>query len=165
VPSDLVKAFGKDEFSRSLRTSDERAARKLARSVIAEWARQFEEARSKPDLSTADAETLARAYYHDREREDQLERDHRPIAAHRDASIEKAMLRFGKRMRQAKGIAVDPLEILNLALDELGNFELSGMALDARQIRLRELRAQLTRREYALIAHGAERLIHERGLP
>ncbi|KPQ00270.1 MAG: Site-specific recombinase XerD [Rhodobacteraceae bacterium HLUCCA12] len=165
VPSDLVKAFGKNEFSKSLLTSDERAARKKARSVIADWERQFEEVRQKPDMSSADAETLARAYYIQHEQADLAERDHRPIAARRESSIEEAMRRIAARTRQMKDTTIDPFKMLDHALDEIGNFDLSGMAFETRRFRLRELRAHLARREYALITHEAEALIDELSLP
>ncbi|ETD82012.1 DUF6538 domain-containing protein [Rhodobacter capsulatus] len=164
VPTDLVNAFGKDEFSKSLRTSDERVARKQARTVIAEWEHQFELARLKPELSTADAETLARYYYHQGEQADQAERDKRPLAGHKDAWLDEAVSRFSVRSRQANA-NIDPLKALNLVLDEISNLDLSGMTQEHRQIRLSELRAHLASREYALIAHEAEHLIESRSLP
>ncbi|WP_444462240.1 DUF6538 domain-containing protein [Rhodobacter capsulatus] len=164
VPTDLVKAFGKEEFSKSLRTSDERVARKQARTVIAEWEHQFEQASRKPELSTADAETLARYYYHQQEQADLAERDKRPLAAQKDAWMEEAVGRLAARLRQA-GANADPFKALDLLLDEIGNLDLTEIAQEHRRIRLDELRAHHFRREYALIAHEAEHLIESQSLP
>ena len=127
VPTDLVKAFGKEEFSKSLRTSDERVARKQARTVIAEWEHQFEQARRKPELSTADAETLARYYYHQQEQADLAERDKRPLAAQKDAWWEEAVGRLAARSCQS-GANVDRSKALDLMLDEIGGLDLTEMA-------------------------------------
>ena len=94
VPTDLAKAFGREEFSKSLKTADERTARKLARQVIADWERQFEDARRKPDLSTVDVETLARHYYLKRQQDDLQERDRKPTAAQWEAMTHEAVTRM-----------------------------------------------------------------------
>lgn len=165
VPTDLSKAFGKDEFSKSLKTTDERMARKLARQVIADWERQFEEARRKPDLSTVDVETLARHYYLKRQQDDLQERDRKPTAAKWEAMTHEAVTRMIAKSDQNPAKLSDPTELLNLALDEIASLDLSNMHYEHRQIRLRDLRKHQVTRNYALVSHEAIALIEAMSLP
>lgn len=165
IPADLAKAFGKAEFSKSLKTTDQRTARKLARQVIADWERQFDEARRKPDLSTADVETLARHYYLQREQEDLQARDRRPVASQQESLTDQAMTRMIAKSAQNPDILSDPLAMLNVALDEIANLDLSDMNFEHRQIRLRDLREHQRTRNFALITHEAIALIDTMSLP
>lgn len=165
VPTDLVKAFGREEFIKSLKTSDERTARKLARQTVVEWERQFELARRKPDLSGADIETLARSYYVEQQQADLEKRNQMPLARDREALEQSARARLTAIQRDVPASQNERLRLLDNALDDLAALRFEDLTREARNVRLNELREHLARREYALITHEADALIKREDLP
>lgn len=165
VPSDLAEAFGKSEFIKSTKTTDERTARKLARATISDWEKEFEKAREKPELTTVDAETIARYYYHKRQVADLEHRDTRPVAALRGQTFDSRLVGLVMSAMKSTPEHLDPLAILNDALSDIKNLDLSSLDLETRQTRLNELRKHLSKREYTLIAAEASQLIDDLSLP
>lgn len=139
VPTELVEILGKKELVKSLGTKEENEAKRLMWPVVDEWNRQFDDLRSRRELTGADkAEAVWQHYGGTLERDEQsrlLIRTEDQIANMTGDPIDKAVMR---NMRKFDALA--------------------------RRVKLDEMRKHLTIGETALIDHEIDDFINRNRL-
>lgn len=139
VPTDLVDILGKKELVKSLGTKEENEAKRLMWPVVDEWNRQFDDLRSRRELTDADkAEAIWQHYG------DTLERDEQS----------RLLIRSEDQIANMAGDPIDKAVMRNMRkFDAL-----------ARRVKLDEMRKHLTIGETVLIDHEVDDFINRNRL-
>ncbi|MER9203031.1 site-specific integrase [Mesorhizobium sp. M0933] len=167
VPLDLVDIAKTTTRKKSLRTKDETDAKRLLWPVVEAWRREFDDMRSRRDLTDADkAEAVWQHYSAELTRDDQA-RVNRPTREQIDAAT-KAVMAQADRGELAGN---DPLAVLDATLEIHTMRAVGTYDAERRSILASTMRKHLATGETALIEHEADayiienKLLVERGTP
>lgn len=152
IPTDLVAHYGTTTRKKSLRTKDLKTAKELVHPIIAVWIAEFEDVRSRRNITADDKSYATWQHY-----EATLERDasaRRTFPLNDDIEAEKA--RIMERAHSGQIANNDPLTIFDATLD----LEVLKKAREfdtlTRRAKLEALQKHLTLGEAALVAHEVD---------
>lgn len=160
VPEDLVSTLKTQTKKLSLKTKDEAEAKRRLWPVIAEWQREFDDLRTRRALIPADREHAVWDHYTDTLERDDAERSALPG----DTEIEAAEADVMGRVDRGEVFGIDPLSLLDAALDIMVLQKAGLLSAQARRIKLAEMRKHLAKGETALIAHEVDDYLHKNRL-
>lgn len=156
MPQDLVSVIGTTTRKKSLKTTDEGAAKRALWPVIDRWRREFDDLRARRVLSDKDVSGAVWDHYTGSIARDEVERSNRPT----DAEITEAKDAAIKRVQQENMNTDDPLAMLDAALEiqvmQDRRKGATGIDAQARRKKLSELRKHLATGNTALINHEVE---------
>jgi hypothetical protein len=168
VPKDLQARIGKAEVWRSLRTKDQRDARRLAPAVLADLHAEWEDMRRRRSPASVDVHRIARTFY---DRELDLDRQRRARLPEADElEVEQARLldpghlarlsaELGSRNGKDLGLAVMDASLEFAVMRDAANMDEAN-----RKVLLATLRDHLRRGETVLVRSAADEAIDREGL-
>ena len=160
VPEDLVSVLKTQTRKRSLKTKDFAEAKKRLWLVIVEWQREFEDLRNRRTLTEADREHAVWDHYKAVLERDDTERSNMPG----QTEIEVIRANLLGRVEGGEVVGIDPLSILDAALELMVAQNAGQMSTDARKAKLAEMRKHLAKGETALIAHEVDEYLRSNRL-
>ncbi|MFN2308030.1 MAG: DUF6538 domain-containing protein, partial [Paracoccaceae bacterium] len=113
MPADLVSAFKRKEFTKSLETTDYAEAKKLGRIVVAGWEQDFADARDQRHLSEDEMRFAVMEHYQAQLSRDDFTRQNLP----RVDEIEAARQNLIARAKRHELEVEQPLAMLDASLD------------------------------------------------
>jgi hypothetical protein len=168
VPKDLQDRIGKAEVWRSLRTKDQRDARRLAPAVLADLHAEWEDMRRRRSPASVDVHRIARAFY---DRELDLDRQRRARLPEGDqleveqarlldpGYLERLSVEFGSRNGKYLDLAVMDASLEFVVMRDAANMDEAN-----RKVLLATLRDHLRRGETVLVRSAADEAIDRKGL-
>ncbi|KAB2883990.1 MAG: tyrosine-type recombinase/integrase [Albidovulum sp.] len=160
VPEDLVPILKRKTKKLSLKTKDEKEAKRRLLPVIAEWQREFEDLRARSTLVSADREHAVWDLYTAVLERDETERATRPGQADIDAATAELLSRADRG--EIKGF--DPLAILDVTLELQVAQKAGELSSNFRKAKLADLRKHLAKGETALVAHEVDEFLRQNRL-
>ncbi len=149
VPTDLVEQVGCEVRKKSLRTKDENEAKKRLWPVIEAWRAEFEDVKSRRDITADDKAHATWQHYEATLERDEQQRQHLPTKADIDAA-------WGKAIDQANVIGIDAsskFALMDAGLDVMVLKAQGEYEAKARQVKLEHLQRHLRDGDTALIDH------------
>lgn len=149
VPTDLVEHIGCEVRKKSLRTNDENEAKKRLWPVIEAWRAEFEDVKSRRDITADDKAHAAWQHYEATLERDEQQRQHLPSKADIDTA-------WGKAIDRANVIGIDAsskLALMDAGLEVMVLKAQGEYEANARQVKLEHLQRNLRDGETALINH------------
>lgn len=167
VPLDLVEVVGAKELVKALGTKELSEAKRLMWPVIQAWHSEFDDLRTRRNLTQDDQAHAVWDHYSAATNRDETARGKVPSAD------EVASLRRGvvDAVRRGEVDTSDPEAVMVASLDFIVARDMPKIAADHRAAKLAALRLHLTKGETALIADDVDdylrrnRLLVERGSP
>lgn len=152
VPVDLVEIVGKKELVKALGTKDEAEAKRKMWPLVEEWNRQFDDIRSRRNITPDDKAVAVWQHYTTvLQRDDQARRD-MPTPA----DIEAEKTKIIDRANAGEIPNTDPLTIFDATLDLEVMKNARQFDEHTRRTKLDALQKQLMTGETALIAHEVD---------
>lgn len=152
VPVDLVEIVGKNELVKALGTKDETEAKRKMWPLVEEWNRQFDDIRSRRNITPDDkAAAVWQHYATVLQRDDQTRRD-MPTPA--DIEVEKT--KIIDRANAGEIPNTDPLTVFDATLDLEVMKNARQFDEQTRRTKLDALQKHLVTGETALIAHEVD---------
>jgi integrase len=160
IPSDLTDVLKRTELTKSLGTKDLGEAKKIARSVLDQWEREFVQLRQRRDLTEADLHAAMSSHYVNQLERDELFRLGLPTEKEIDAAKEAAVERVN-----ADGIDIaDPLAVLDVSLDFLVLERKLALDIERRKALAHDLKKQVANGQTELVRYAADSFIAENNL-
>lgn len=160
MPKDLVPILNSQTRKLSLKTKDEKEAKRRLWPVIAEWQREFDDLRTRRTLVPADRENAVWDHYTAVLERDDEERGN--MAG--EAEIEVARHEAIGRVERDEIKGIDPLALLDATLELQLAQKAGEVSAYSRKVKLAELRKHLAKGETALIAHEVEEYLRQNRL-
>lgn len=148
VPTDLVEILGKKELVKSLGTKDEHEAKRLMWPVVEEWNRQFDDLRSRRELT--DADKAHATWQHYETTLDRYERAQKSLPTQDDIENEKSLIMQRAHSGEIKN--TESLTVFDATLDLEVLKRAKQFNEDTRRNKLEALKQQLSNNETALIS-------------
>ena len=152
IPLDLVEIIGRKELTKSLGTKEETEAKRLVFRVVEAWNLQFDDLRSRRDITDGDKADATWTHY-----SGTLDRDdaaRRLMPTHADIDTAKAKLLAKADRGEIKGD--DPLAMLDATLDVQMLQHARRLNGEARKAKLAHMRKHLANGETALVNHAVD---------
>lgn len=149
IPSDLVRHIGAEVRKKSLRTKDENEAKKRLWPVIEAWRAEFEDVRSRRNITADDKAHATWQHYEATLARDEQQRQHLPTKADIDAAMASAI-------DQANIIGIDTsskLALMDAGLEVMALRAQREYEANARKVKLEHLQRHLQEGETALVDH------------
>ena len=160
VPLDLREIVGAEFRKKSLRTKDRDEAKRRMWPVIEEWNREFDDLRSRRNVSVEDRDRAGWDHYSGALERDEIARQHMPTPDEIEKAREDAVATIKR-----DGIDMgDNLAVLNASADFLVAHGRRKFDAHARRVKLDTLRRHLTEGEFALIADEVDEFIRKNRL-
>lgn len=147
VPLDVVDIVGKNELVKALGTKDENEAKRRMWPVVEEWNRQFDDIRSRRQITADDKAAATWQHYEAVLDRDEAARRALPTEAQINAALKTAIADAEK----AGLDAADPVAILGASLEVQVLNAQKDYEAEARAVKLKTLRQHLASGETALI--------------
>ncbi|MGV2137386.1 DUF6538 domain-containing protein [Agrobacterium sp. 16-2014-1-2a] len=148
VPNDLVEIVGKNEIVKALGTKDEQTAKRALWPVVEAWNRQFDDLRSRRDITADDKAVATWQHYEATLQRDDQRRNALPTSA--DIEAEKAKIM--ERAKAGEISNIDPLTIFDATLDLEVLKNARQFEEQTRRTKLDALQKHLADGETALVA-------------
>ena len=148
VPTDLVEILGKKELVKSLGTKEENEAKRLMWPVVDEWNRQFDDLRSRRELT--DADKAHATWQHYETTLDRYERAQKSLPTQDDIENEKSLIMQRAHSGEIKN--TESLTVFDATLDLEVLKRAKQFNKDTRRNKLEALKQQLSNNETALIS-------------
>ncbi|ALN73592.1 site-specific integrase [Aureimonas sp. AU20] len=160
VPLDLREIVGAEFRKKSLRTKDRDEAKRRMWPVIEEWNREFDDLRSRQNVSAEDRERAGWDHYSGALERDEIARQHMPTPDEIEKAREDTIATI-----QREGFDLgDGLAVLSASTDFLVTKGGREWDAHARRVKLDTLRRHLTEGEFALIADEVDEFIRKNRL-
>lgn len=139
IPGDLVQHFKTTTRKASLRTKDEKEARRLLMPLIQNWLAEFEDVRSRRGLTEDDKAAAVWQHYSETLDRYDSSQVHRATRSEIEASRAALVARFEK----GDVDLTDPIAALDASLDHLVLRDGAALEADQRRLKLEEMRRHL----------------------
>lgn len=160
IPSDLVEHYKTKQRWKSLKTKDLEIAKKELNQVIDSWRAEFEDVRSRRELTLDDKAEAVWQHYSDTLERDEQKRAFAPTEVDIDALIQ----RTAKEIHRNKVDIQNPLALLNASIEievMKGQAELGTLY---RRTQLNDLKKHLAKGETVLVDHMVNDFINRNKL-
>lgn len=159
VPEDLVAVLNKTHLTKSLGTANYTTAKKLAREQVSRWEAEFQDLRSRRDITDADLEAAAAEHWR-RALDSDIEVRNRHPLPHEKEDARRAIV---ERVQRGE-IGGDPLSLLSASLDYPALVDHAWYDRDRRERLLSVLERQLAIGDTTLIAASVDAYIERHKL-
>ncbi len=149
IPLDLIEHFNKKEHVRALGTKDLSEAKRLMWPVVEAWNREFDDIRSRREITADDKAHATWQHYEATLERDEQQRQNLPTKADID-------LAFATAIDQANVVGIDTtskLALMSASLDVMVLKEQRSLEAHGRKVKLEHLQRHLQENETALIDH------------
>ncbi|MEP7453305.1 site-specific integrase [Phyllobacterium sp. SB3] len=152
VPTDLADLIGKKELVKALGTKEENVAKRLMWPVVEDWNRQFEDIRSRREITADDKAVAVWQHYEATLQRDDTARRNTPT----QAEIDEATRAMFARAERGEISSTDPLAILDATLDVQAKQRAREVDAMSRRAKLTDMQKHLATGNTALIAHEVD---------